>query len=149
MASVPSPIKIKKDGVEYVSKVDRAKYLMVELERAALRDVGKLIRRRAMQEARKLRGLKKGKRVPHAFQYWVRKRDADLQVGIKHNTWYGVLQELGDRNHPQKSILRNAAFDNIDEIRRIEGMYLKEIEDENRALGLIQEDNEGENPDDD
>lgn len=33
----------------------------------------------------------------------------------------------------------NAVQKNIDEIRRIEGHYLSAIEDENRALGLIDE----------
>ena len=69
----------------------------------------------------------------------MRKKETDLQVGIKHNTWYGVLQELGDGNQPCKSILTSAVQQNIDEIRRIEGHYLSAVEDENRALGLIDE----------
>lgn len=60
-------------------------------------------------------------------------------MGIKHNTWYGVLQELGDGNQPRKSILTRAVQENIDEIRRIEDHYLSAVEDENRALGLIDE----------
>ncbi len=143
-----SVIKVKKNGVEYVSSVDCTKYLLVELQRAALRDVGKFLRRRILDQVRKLPGLKRGKRPTNAFQYWVRKRETDLQVGIKHNTWYGVEQELGTKNQPKRAFLRNAVFNNIDEIRRIQGMYIKEIEDENRALGLIEEGNEGDNEDD-
>jgi len=140
---IPSPIKIKKNGVEYVSKVDRAKYTLLELSRAALRDTGKFIRRRLLDDVRKLRGLRKGKRPPNAFQTWVRKRETDLQIGIKHDTWYGVGQELGTKNQPKRDLLRTAVFANLDEIRRIQGAYIKEIEDENRALGLINENDEG------
>jgi HK97 gp10 family phage protein len=143
-----SAVKIKRDGVELISNVDRAKYLLVELQRAALRDTGKLIRRRALDDARKLRGLKRGKRPPNAFQIWVRKKSGDLQVGIKHNTWYGAEQELGTNRQPKRAILRNATFNNIDDIRRIQGQYLSAIENENRAIGLIDENNEGDNSDD-
>lgn len=139
---IPKAVKITKNGVELISSVDRCQYLITELTRAALKDVGKLVRRRGLDKMRLLRGLKKGKRPPHALQYWVRKRDADLQVGLKHDTWYGVDQELGTRNQPKRSILRDSVFDNIDDIRRIEGQYLSAIEDENRALGLIDEEEE-------
>ena len=140
---LPSAVKITKQGVELVSQVDRAKYLMVELNRAALRDIGKLVRRRALDDVRKLQGMKRGKRPPHAFQYWVRKRDGNLQVGIKHDTWYGAKQELGTSKQPKRAILRNSAYNHVDDIRRIAGAYIKEIEDENRARGLIDENDEG------
>lgn len=143
---LPKAIKITKNGVEYISKVNQAEYLIHELVRAALRDTGNLVRRRAMEEGRKLKGLKsfKIKRIPNAFQFWNRRKETDLLVGIKHDTWYGVDQELGTRNQPRKSILRDSVFNNIDEIRRIQGQYLSAIHDENIALGLIsEEDAEG------
>lgn len=136
---VPPAVKITKQGVELISNVDRCKYFITELTRAALKDVGKLVRRRGLDKMRLLRGLKRGKRPPRNLQYWVRRRETDLQVGLKHDTWYGVDQELGTRNQPKRSILRDSAFENIDDIRRIEGQYLSAIEDENRALGLIDE----------
>lgn len=137
-----SVIKVKKDGVEYISNVDRAKYTLQELSRAALKDVAKFLRRRMVDELKKLPGMKRNKRIYNSTQYWVRKKEADLQIGIKHDTWYGVNQELGSKNMPKKGVVRETAFNNIDEIRRIEGMYIKEIEDENRALGLINEEEE-------
>jgi HK97 gp10 family phage protein len=145
MAGIPSPIKIRKDGVEYISRVDRTKYLLSELVRAALRDVGKFVRRKMLDEVRKLRGMRRGKRPLRAFQYWVRKRDQDLVVGVKHNTWYGAAQELGSSKQPKRQIITKAVMNNIDEIRRIEGQYLSKIEDENKALGLIDENDEGVN----
>ena len=143
MAGIPSPIKIRKGGVEYISRVDRTKYLLAELTRAALRDVGKYVRRIQLDDVRKLKGLKRGKRPLRAFQFWVRKRDQDLWVGIKHNTWYGVQQELGSHNQPKRAIVKNSVMKNIAEIRKIEGQYLSAIENENKALGLIDPDDEG------
>ena len=67
------------------------------------------------------------------------KKETDLIVGIKHDTWYGVQQELGDLNQPKRAILRDTTYDNIDEIMKIEGHYLSAIEEENEALALIDE----------
>lgn len=137
-----SVTRVRRDGVEFVSNVDRAKYTIQELSRAALKDVAKLIRRRMLDKARKMQGMRRGKRIPNAFQYWVRRRETDLQVGIKHDTWYGVEQELGTSNQPKRSILRDTVYENIDQIRIIQGKYLSAIEDENRAAGLIDEEEE-------
>lgn len=136
---VPSSMKITKDGVEYTSNCERVNYTIQELTRAALKDVGKFLRKRMIQKVKTLRGLKKSKRGYNAFQYWVRKKETDLIVGIKHDTWYGVLQELGDLNQPKRAILRDTTYDNIDEIMKIEGHYLSAIEEENEALSLIDE----------
>jgi HK97 gp10 family phage protein len=137
-----SVIRVNKNGVKYISNVDRAQYTIKELSRAALKDVAKLIRRRMLDKARKMPGMRRGKRIPNAFQYWVRKRETDLVVGIKHDTWYGVEQELGTSNQPKRSIVRDTVYENIDEIRRIQGKYLSAIESENKALGLINEEEE-------
>lgn len=145
--AAPSAVKITRKGVEYISKVDRTQYLLSELIRAALRDSGKLIRRRGLDQMRTLPGLKRGKRPTNALQIWVRKKSGDLQVGFKHDTWYGVAQELGTSQQPRRAILTNSVMNNIDDIRRVQGVYLSAIEDENRALGLIDEENEGDNPD--
>ena len=89
--SVPrSVVKFKKGTVEYTSSVDFAKYAIQELTRAALRDVGRFISRSSNSAAMQLHGLKKSRRVrgkTSAFQFWVRKQETDLQVGIKHGTW--------------------------------------------------------------
>lgn len=142
--SVPrSVIRIKRDGVEYVSSCDRAQYTIRELTRAALRDVGKLISFRANERAQELHGMKESDRVrkkTSAFQYWVRRRECDLQVGIKHNTWYGVEQELGSSKMKKLGILNNVTQENIAEIVKIESQYLSALEDEARALEMIDED---------
>jgi len=136
-----SVTKIKKDGIEFISNVDRAQYTIQELSRAALKDVGKFLRKRVVQELKQLPGMKKHRRI-YNLQYWARRKEADLQIGFKHEAWYSVNQELGAKGMPKKGILRETVFKHIDDIRRIEGQYLSAIEDENRALGLIDEDEE-------
>jgi hypothetical protein len=134
-----SVTRVTRDGITFTSNVDRAQYLLVELQRAALRDVAKFLRKRMIEKLKKLPGMKRNKRIYKSTQYWVRRRESDLQIGFKHDTWYGVNQELGTKNQPARGILRGTVFENIDQIRLIEGQYLSAIENENRALGLIDE----------
>jgi len=133
--AIPSPIKIKKGNVEYISSVDRIKYTLEELTRAALKDVGKFICNRTRQKIKRKTG-----RVAKNTQYWVRKKSGDLQVGFKPGGFYGGFQELGTSRQPKIGALHETVQENIEEIRRIEGEYLQAIEDENKALGLINED---------
>ena len=144
--SVPkSVVKINKKGVQYTSSVDRASYTILELTRAALRDVGKYLARTANSAAMKLPGLKKSRRVrgrTSTFLYnvpWAKTGLPHLEVGVKHGTWYGEQQELGTSNQPRRQILRNSAHDNIAKIIEIESKYLSALEDEARALSLISE----------
>ena len=129
-----SVVKIKKDGVEFISNVDRVNYTIVELTRAALRDVGRLVCNRARQRIKKNTG-----RLAKNTQYWVRKKECDLQVGFKPGGWYGIFQELGTEKQPKIGALYNAVAENINTIRDIEGKYLSAIEDEQQALSLIDE----------
>lgn len=148
-----SVVKFSKNGVTYTSSVDRAQYTIRELTRAALRDVGRFVSRTCNSAGMKLPGMKKSRRVrgkTSAFQYWVRKKETDLQVGIKHNTWYGADQELGTKNQPKRGILRNSVHDNIAQIVEIESKYLSALESEAEALRLIEseEDYQGGGEDD-
>lgn len=144
--SVPkSVVKIDKNGVHYTSSVDRASYTILELTRAALRDVGKFLARTANSKAMKLKGLKKSRRVrgrTSTFLYnvpWAKSGLPHLEVGVKHGTWYGEQQELGTSKQPRRQILRNSAHDNIATIIQIESQYLSALESEARALSLINE----------
>ena len=132
--AVPSVVKFKKDCVEYTSKVDRTKYLLSELIRAALKDTGRYVCRMTRKQIRKRTG-----RLSKNTQYWVRRKSQDLQVGFKPGGWYGMYQELGTEKKPKIGALKNAVMLNLDEIRRIQGQYLSVIEDENRAMNLIDE----------
>lgn len=146
--SVPkSVVRFRRNGIEYISSVDRASYTIVELTRAALRDVGKFLTRTANSDAMKLKGLKKSRRVrgkTSTFLYnvpWAKKGLPHLEVGVTHDTWYGVEQELGTSKQPKRAILKKAAQLNVAKIIEIESQYLSALEDEARALSLI---NEGE-----
>lgn len=144
--SIPkSVVKFKKGNIVYTSSVDRVQYTLRELTRAALRDVGKFVARTCNSAAMKLPGMKRSRRVrgkTSAFQYWVRKKEGDLQVGIKHGTWYGEQQELGTRNQPKRGFLRTSVYDNIPTIVEIESKYLSALESEAEALRLIESEDE-------
>lgn len=142
----PSVTRTTKDGVQITSNVDRCSYTIRELTRAALRDVGKFVCISSNRAAQKLHGggLRKTKRVrglskTNAFQYWARRKEGDLQVGITHDTWYGTEQELGSSRMKKKGILSNTVHDNIAEIVKIESQYLSALESEAQALALISE----------
>lgn len=133
---VPSAIKITKNGVQYINKVDRTKYMLKELVHAANKDVGKYATREAKKKmrSRTYRGKKN-------TQYWARK-DGSLLVGYKPGGFYMGFEELGTSNHIKKEFLKNAVLQNKNEIRKIQGTYIKSIEDENKALGIIDESEE-------
>lgn len=138
----PSVTRIDKNGVKFVSSVDRCSYTLKELVRAALRDVGKFVCITSNKAAQKLYydSMRKSKRVrgsKGAFQYWARKQESDLLVGIKHGTWYGTEQELGSSRMKKHGILTNTVHDNIATIIKIESQYLSALEDEAEALALV------------
>ncbi len=144
--SVPkSVVRFRRSGIEYTSSVDRASYTILELTRAALRDVGKYLARTANSKAMKLPGLKKSRRVrgrTSTFLYnvpWAKTGLPHLEVGVTHETWYGVEQELGTSSQPKRQILKSSAQENIAKIVEIESQYLSAMEDEAEALRLISE----------
>ena len=133
--------RVNRNGVRFTSSVERAEYTLEELTRAALRDIGKLITFQARNKVRLIAkgSMKRSQRVKNAFQSWNRRRETDLQVGIKHETWYGVDQELGLDGQPKRDILRKTVFENIGTIQQISAKYLKHIEDEMTAQRMIDE----------
>jgi len=142
-----SNMKINKKGLTYTSNIDQASYTIKELSRAALRDVSRMLRYKMTGKIKKLPGLRRGKRAKNSIGYWLRKREGDLQIGIHANTWYGVQQELGTLNQPQRSFLKGTTMENIAEIVRIESQYLSAIDGDSYA-SLINE-AEGTERDDD
>jgi HK97 gp10 family phage protein len=147
--SVPKSVtKFDKNGIKFVSNVDYCQYTIQELTRAALKDVGNFVCRKCNTNAFKLwKGLRHNGKMANrikgkgsAFQYWVRSKSCDLQVGIKHKTWYGVQQELGTSKQPKRAILRTAVENNIQTIVDIESKYLPWVEDQAQAYRVINED---------
>ncbi|MEB3428870.1 hypothetical protein VLK81_09630 [Citroniella saccharovorans] len=131
MPNVKMKIKARKGKVEvtYESKVDQAQYLITELSRAALRDTAKYLRKIVVMDLKKLHGMKRHRR-PYNTQYWVRNKEADLQIGFKHGAWYSVGQELGDMGMRKVGSLRNTTYDNIDQIQQIQAQYLSALNGE-------------------
>lgn len=139
MAVPKSVTKIKDGNVTYISSVDRVSYTMRELCRAALRDTGKYVCNRFRGSYYQNHRRKTG-RVSKFTQYWVRQREMDLQVGVKPNAFYGGFQELGTSKQPKEGLLRRSVDDNISKIIEIQSKYLSALEDESRALSMIDED---------
>lgn len=82
-----SVTKVSRDGeVTFTSNVDRVQYSINELSRRALFDIAKYLRREMIIELRKLPGMKRNKRIYSSAQYWVRRKETDLQIGFKHGT---------------------------------------------------------------
>ena len=133
-----SVTKIKKGNVEYISSVDRVQYTLEELSRAALRDVGKFICNTFRGSYYGIFSRKKG-RVGKYTQYWVRKKECDLQVGIKPSAFYGIFQEFGSSKTKKVGLLQKTVNENIAKIIEIESKYLSALEDEAKALALIDE----------
>lgn len=133
--SLPKAVKITKNGVEFVSNVERLQYTLKELERAALRDVGKLVCKRTKQKIKRRTG-----RLAKNTQYWVRSKQKvpDLQVGFKRGGFYGLYQEIGTSEILKIGALSDAAEDNISDIIKIESQYLSGIGTE-EAESLIKE----------
>lgn len=131
--AIPSAVKFSKDGVEYTSKVDRAQYMLKELVHAANKDVGKYSTKETRKNIKKRTG-----RARKNTQYWARK-DGSLLIGYKPGGFYAGFEEIGTTKVVKKAPLKNSVFNNLNEIRKIQGTYIKSIEDENKALGLIDE----------
>lgn len=133
-----SVTKINKDGVQFISNVDRVQYTLEELTRAALRDTGKFVCNRFRKSYYSTFKRRKG-RVGKYTQYWVRKRENNLQVGIKPFAFYGLFQETGSSKTKKLGLLQRAVKENIPEIVKIQSKYLSGLEDESKALSMINE----------
>lgn len=145
MAMPKTVTKVTKDGITFTSNVDKSQYTIQELTRGALRDCAKLIRRRMIDKLKELPGMKRNKRLYRSTQYWVRKWESDLQIGFKHDTWYGAESELGTNGQPARGILRDTVYENIDELRKIQAQYLSAITTD--SAGNLIDESEFKSPD--
>lgn len=146
MPAPKSVIKMNKDGIQYVSEVDKCQYYIHELTRAALRDVGKFISRtfrNSFYAHFKRHTGRAGKATK--YKVWSSKSTTAprVEIGLKADNltgFYAYFQELGTDSTPRLGLLKKAAQDNIDEIIKIESQYLSALNgDETRASGLIDE----------
>lgn len=131
----PKQTKITKSGVKLENNVDRVVYTLEELSRAALRDTGYFVVKGARAKAPKRTGL--GRKQ---IQMWNRKGKDGLQIGIKHKGFYMGFFEFGSNGLPKLRMIQSTVEENVNKIREIQGQYLSAIEDESKAINLIDED---------
>jgi len=136
--------------IKYESNIKETKIVLTELSRAAFREVAKLIRNDAKNRV-KMQSEDTGN-LRKSIATWVKRKGSEgphLQIGVydkkraEHkglkDPYYAHFIEFGTKKMAARPFLRPSVHENIDEIRRIEGKYFKEIENENRARGLIDE----------
>lgn len=150
MAVPKSVVKINKNGVQYISEVDKCKYYIFELSRAALRDVGKYLKRKFRDSYYNhfMKHTGNGPKATTVKVYSnVNTKYPRLEIGLPHSDkkktvvgFYSYFQEFGTSKTPKLGLLKNAAYDNIPEIIKIESQYLSALENEAKAMALIDED---------
>ena len=144
-----SVVKIKKNGVEYISNVDKCQYYLFELSRAALRDVGKFCTRRFREmfySTFKRRTGKAGRVTRYKVYSNKNTKYPRLEIGLPHASkgnevegFYAYFQEVGSSKQPKLAILTKTVQSNVAEIVKIESRYLSALESEARVQQLISE----------
>lgn len=154
--SLPKSVTKLKKGeggstVTFISNVDRVNYTMQELCKAALRDVGKVIKKKVKERTPKRSG-----RLRNAWQTWVKKDKSDtgavLQIGTYNKTqakkkgkdyvFYASMVLFGHKTRDGgfvkgNNILYDTVQENMKTIREVEAQYLSYIEDEVKATAIV------------
>ncbi len=146
-----SVVKVKKDGIEFISNVDGVCYSIRELSRAALRDVGEFIKRRYQDRYYSVYKKHSGN-GKFAVSYKTDESSAPcLLIGIRHASpgnvvrgFYTFFHEVGTTRYSARPLLKRVVEDNLADVQRIEEAYLGALNDETDAMRLI-----GKNDEDD
>ena len=143
MSAPKSVVKLSKNGVEYTSSVDKCEYYIFELSRRALMDVGRFVTRKFAESYYQI--FKKHKGLARkAIRYKVYSNKNTQypreQIGLKNTKvgFYSMFQEFGSSKTPKYNLLTKAVEDNIQQIVEIESQYLSALEDEAKALSMIE-----------
>ena len=144
--SVPKSVtKITKNGVEYTSNVDACEYYIFELNRAALRDVAKFVKRTFRESFYTYFDKETGNAGKATQSVVLSNKDTKfprVEIGLKKSQLkgvYGYEQEFGTSTVPRLGLLTDAVESNIAKIVEIESQYLSALENEAQALALIDE----------
>lgn len=145
MSAPKSVVKLKKGNVEYTSNVEAAEYYLFELSRAALRDVGKFVKAKFKESFYDHFDRETGN-AGKATSYTVLSNKSTkyprVEIGLKKSQLkgvYGYEQEFGTSTVPRLGLLQSAVEDNIAKIIEIESKYLSGLEDEAKALSMVDE----------
>ncbi len=148
MPTPKSQVKIlAKNGkteVSYESNLDAAQYYIYELNRAALRDVGKfvskLFKNNFYQHFKKHTG-DAGKATKYKVISGQKTQFPRVQIGLKTGQvdgFYAYFQEFGTSNGiPRLGLLTHAVQDNVNEIIKIESQYLSGLSEEAAKLDSL------------
>lgn len=150
---------IVKDGrteVIYESNLDATQYFLFELNRAALRDVGKFVVK-TFKTAYYQHFTKHSGNAGKATKYKVISGKDTLyprvQIGLKPPSgrgFYAYFQEFGTSDGiPKLGLLTHAVEDNVAEIVKIESQYLSGLSDEASKLEAMIDEKETEGDADD
>lgn len=150
---------IVKDGkteVTYESNLDATQYFLFELNRAALRDVGKFVVK-TFKTAYYQHFTKHSGNAGKATKYKVISGKDTLyprvQIGLKPPSgrgFYAYFQEFGTSDGiPKLGLLTHAVEDNVAEIVKIESQYLSGLSDEASKLEAMIDEKETEGDADD
>ena len=145
MSAPKSVTRIKNGNVEYTSNVDVAQYYIYELNRAALRDVGKFIKAKFRESFYNFFDRQTGNAGKATSYVVLANKDTKyprLEIGLKKsqlNGVYGYEQEFGTSTVPRLGLLQGAVEENTAKIIEIESQYLSGLEDEATALSMIDE----------
>lgn len=146
MSAPKSIVKYKKSGIEYVANFDAASYYLYELNRAALRDVGKFVTKK-FKEAfysnfNKITG-NAGKATHYKVIAGQKTTAPRVYIGLtnqKNDGFYAYFQEFGTTHQKKLGLLTKTVNENISEIIKIESMYLSGLSEEaDRLAGLVNE----------
>lgn len=152
MPAPKSVVKINKDGITYTSDVDKCEYYIFELSRAALRDVGKFVKKKFRENFYSHFKRRTGN-APKATQCKVysnkNTKYPRLEMGLPMAKkgkevpgFYSYFQEVGTSRTPKLGLFKKAVMDNISTIVEIESKYLSGLEDEAKALAMVDEEDE-------
>ena len=136
MPTPKSVVKIDKNGVKYESFAEQSEYYIYELTRAALRDVGKFVRRKFFDEYYKVfrkRTGKGGRAIK--VKVWSGKSTTNPRVSVgwkagRSDGFYSWFQEIGTKGKSEvkrHGILQKVVKENIAEIQKIQAQYLSGI----------------------
>lgn len=153
MSAPDRQVKIKykkgKTEITYESNLDAAQYYIHELNRAALRDVGKFIvtkfREYYYQHFEKHGKGFGGRAAGYVVMSSARTTAPRVEVGLRTKTkagFYAFFQEFGtaDGLVPKLGLLTKAVKNNVAEIIKIESKYLSGLSEEaDRLADLINE----------
>lgn len=154
MSTPKSVVKVKKnkDGayIEYTSNVDQIQYYIHELSRAALRDVGKYIRKAwniAYYNVFHKNTGEGGRATTYQVIASPKTEFPRVRIGLPHSYkgkevkgFYSYFQEFGTSKTPKLGLLTNTVQNNIAEIVKIESQYLSGLSGEvERLESLVDE----------